>query len=526
MASIPDGTKRRKGLVQTSERTEAKVVAPVPVPEKLTEWAGRLGLELDEQQRRILEPGIRRGILNCCRKWGKSTMIALKAAHFAVERPGTTVLVVAPSARQSEELLAIAGGMLYELEIPAQRAKERVKLANGSRMVALPNQPRTIRGFSPELLVVDEAAYLPEEIWDAVFPMLNAAEGGGWLWLMSTPAQPTGFFHQIWTSKMTEWTRVKVTAEECPRISPEMVEEARRTFTPDRFAREYLGEFAQPPTAAFPELLVRSCLQEQLPEFFGSRMPWPLPAAPHRARPWAYVGLDLGKSQDPSALAVVEFAMEPTGTIDPASRAPLFRSTLTLRHLESPPLGTEYLTVAQRALDVTRHARVKGRCTLVPDVGGVGAPVLEVLRRTQLNERAPIVPVVITGGQQVVNNNGTYSVPRTVLMDRLEYLLRVKKLRLAAGPLTEQLVKELMLLEREVRESGHVAFRTPTSTAHDDLVMATALAVWQAWETHQRYLEAEGPVPLVGVCEMFDTLPAHPLTGGRLMPPGWWWRRG
>ena len=56
--------------------------------------------------------------------------------------------------------------------------------------------------------------------------------------------------------------------------------------------------------------------------------------------------------------------------------------------------------------------------------------------------------------------------------------------------------------------------------------MATALAVWQAWETHKRYLEAEGPVPLVGVCEMFDTLPAHPLTGGRLMPPGWWWRRG
>ena len=57
-------------------------------------------------------------------------MIALKAAHFAAHRPGTTVLVVAPSSRQSEELLGIA-------------------------------------------------AYLPEEMWETALPMLNAAEGGG-----------------------------------------------------------------------------------------------------------------------------------------------------------------------------------------------------------------------------------------------------------------------------------------------------------------------------------------------------------
>ena len=67
--------------------------------EGLAGWAAALGLALDEHQRAILNSNIRRGILNCCRKWRKSTMIALKAAHFAAHRPGTTVLVVAPSAR-------------------------------------------------------------------------------------------------------------------------------------------------------------------------------------------------------------------------------------------------------------------------------------------------------------------------------------------------------------------------------------------------------------------------------------------
>ena len=114
------------------------------------DWAASLGLELDEHQRAILDPSIRRGILNCCRKWGKSTMIALKAAHFAAHRPGTTVLVVAPSARQSEELLGIAARMLRDLEQAATYSQAKITLKNRSRILALPNQAKTIRGYSPE----------------------------------------------------------------------------------------------------------------------------------------------------------------------------------------------------------------------------------------------------------------------------------------------------------------------------------------------------------------------------------------
>ena len=397
------------GKPQTEVRPPQTEVRPAAV----TDWAVRLGLEIDEAQRAILDPSIRRGILNCCRKWGKSTMIALKAAHFAAHRAGTTVLVVAPSARQSEELLGIAARVLRDLQYQATYSQTKVTLANRSRIVALPSQTRTIRGYSPELLVVDEAAYLPDEMWETVFPMLNAAEGGGWLWLMSTPAEPGGFFHRVWSEERANpgWTRLKVTAHECPRIPAAMIAEAQRTFPADRFAREYLCEFAQPPTAAFPEEMVRTCVDPELPDFFTTALAYPLPAAPRRARPHAYVAQDVGQQVDPSAAAIVEYVTEPTHTIDPATRAPLFRCYLALRHLESPPLGTPYPEVAARARQLVLHPRLAGRCTYLVDAHGPGVAIVDALRVPYPKFGAPLIAMKATNGQTARQADGSYNVP-------------------------------------------------------------------------------------------------------------------
>lgn len=486
----------------------------------IAEWARLLGLVLDEHQLSILDPAIRRGILNCCRKWGKSTMIALKAAHFAAHRPGTTVLVVAPSSRQSEELLGIVARMLRDLGQPATYSQTKVTLKNRSRILALPNQAATIRGYSPELVVVDEAAYLPEAIWETVFPMLNAAEGGGWLWLMSTPAEPVGFFHRLWSHQSTGWTRLKVTAHDCPRIPASMIAEAKRSFPADRFAREYLCEFSQPATAVFPEEIVRACIDCDLPDFFTTPLEHPLPAAPRAARPHAYAGQDLGECLDRSALGIVEYVSEPTQTRDPATWAPLFQCSLVLRHLESPPLGTAYPEVARRAREVVRHPRMDGRCTLIVDAQGPGGGVLPMI---EPGLGAPLVKMKATNGQEAREGEKSLNVPKTALLDRLEYVLRTKKLRIAMGPLTEEFVRELTMLKKEYQTSGYVTYTTPI---HDDLVMAVAMAVWYAWEQHKPYLQMPGPVPIVSGAGMLESMPAHPLVGpvSPWRPPGDRWR--
>jgi phage terminase large subunit-like protein len=76
--------------------------------------ADPLGFTPDEQQARVLDVSIRRGILNCSRQWGKSTITAIKAVHWAYTRPGSNVLIASPSERQSGEFLekarAVCGG--------------------------------------------------------------------------------------------------------------------------------------------------------------------------------------------------------------------------------------------------------------------------------------------------------------------------------------------------------------------------------------------------------------------------------
>jgi hypothetical protein len=61
----------------------------------------RLKFEPDERQIEVLRSEAKRGILNCTRQWGKSTIAAAKAVHRAFTRPKSLVLVASPTDRQS-----------------------------------------------------------------------------------------------------------------------------------------------------------------------------------------------------------------------------------------------------------------------------------------------------------------------------------------------------------------------------------------------------------------------------------------
>jgi tRNA(Met) C34 N-acetyltransferase TmcA len=86
---------------------------------------------------------------------------ALKAAFPVWTHPNHTVLVGSPSARQSEELLFKAHGFLRKLEPRASKSQSQVTLPNRSRILALPNAPDNVRGYSADLVILDEAAPPP-----------------------------------------------------------------------------------------------------------------------------------------------------------------------------------------------------------------------------------------------------------------------------------------------------------------------------------------------------------------------------
>src|SRR5207253_10118520 len=64
----------------------------------------KLGFDPDEKQMAMLRGG-KRGILNCSRQWGKSTVAAAKAVHRAYSEPGSLTLLLTPSGRQSREFM-------------------------------------------------------------------------------------------------------------------------------------------------------------------------------------------------------------------------------------------------------------------------------------------------------------------------------------------------------------------------------------------------------------------------------------
>jgi hypothetical protein len=207
----------------------------------------------DPWQAKLLRSKAPQCILNCGRQVGKSTVVAALALHTCLYRPGGLVIVIAPSQRQSRELFIKIMGFLQSLE-PVEPTEEETKLSlqlqNGSRVVTLPgDNPRTVRGYSaPALIIEDEAAFVSDETYDALIPML-AASAGGRIVLMSTPYVAAGHFFQIWHGE-GEWQRFEHPTADCPRVSKEWLA-ARKREDPLRYAREYECQFGSPEDSLF-----------------------------------------------------------------------------------------------------------------------------------------------------------------------------------------------------------------------------------------------------------------------------------
>jgi hypothetical protein len=206
----------------------------------------RLAFHPDPDQARVLDPSVRRGILNCCRQWGKSTTVAVLAVWEAFYHPGSLTIVASPSARQSAEFVRKAAAFLRSLGIRPRRDGDNpisLALPNGSRIAGLPGNEDTIRCFSNvALLLIDEASRVPAELYQAVRPMVAANERAA-IWLMSTPNGRQGFFYDEWTAPDSDWIRIETPATRCPRIRPAFLEEERRHMTGQQFRQEYLCEF-------------------------------------------------------------------------------------------------------------------------------------------------------------------------------------------------------------------------------------------------------------------------------------------
>ena len=228
------------------------------------------GLEPDPWQCDALRSTSRRSLLNCCRQSGKSTITAALAVHTAVYAPGAPVLLLSPSLRQSQELFRKCLYVYRALGRPVPAESETaltLTLENGSRIVALPGKEGTIRGYSGvRLLAIDEASRVPDELYMAARPML--AVSGGRLVALSTPFGTRGWWYEAWRSDEA-WARIELPATDCPRISPEFLEEECRSMGAWWFDQEYGGRFLDAQDAVFRQADIEAALTGEVSPLFG-----------------------------------------------------------------------------------------------------------------------------------------------------------------------------------------------------------------------------------------------------------------
>jgi hypothetical protein len=213
-----------------------------------------LGLTPDEKQREVLDSLDPQVILNCSRQWGKSTVSSILALHTAMYNPESLTLIVSPSARQSGELVRKVAERLPAFGIkPRSDGLNPISLVfpNRSRIVGLPGDGATIRGFSgTKLLIVDEASQVTDELYRACRPFLAASKDGR-LVLVSTPFGSQGFFWDEW-ERGEGWLRISTPATECPRISAEFLAKEKHSMGETWFRQEYMCEFLESDNSYLP----------------------------------------------------------------------------------------------------------------------------------------------------------------------------------------------------------------------------------------------------------------------------------
>jgi len=339
------------------------------------------------------------------------------------------------------DAVSFATGREYRPEIQ----KSQLRFPNGARVLALPANPSTARGYSANL-VLDEFAFHenPEEIWRAVYPIIsNPLRGALKLRVISTPAGRNNKYFELW-DRAPGFSRHKTSVYDAVAGGLALnVDELRANLAdPEGWAQEFECQFMEHSSQVFPAELVAACEDASLdiharafgksgelaPEAFGGPL---------------FLGIDLGRKRDLTVAWTLQ--REVSGLL-------VTREILVLERMPFPE---------QEALLAPRVARA---AFVAIDATGVGGPVSEHLATTL--EESKLEAVTFTGDS------------KRELFERTKKTLQARGLRL---PADARLRDDLASVQRLVTPGGTIRYAAArTADGHADRATALALAVHAA----------------------------------------------
>lgn len=183
-----------------------------------------------------------------------------------------------------------------------------------------------------------------------------------------------------------------------------------------------------------------------------------------------FAGLDLGQAHQFTALAVLE-----KSSVCEAGKS-AWTTAYAVRHLERFAIATPYAEVFERLKALFAKPPLQ-RAPLIVDQTGVGRAVIDMLRKANVTK--PVLPVTITSA--AMDGHGGRQVPKQDLVATLQVLLQTRRIKVAESlPEAAVLVQELSNFQAKPAPLTADPLTAWREGAHDDLVLAVAVAAWWA----------------------------------------------
>lgn len=402
------------------------------------------------------------------RQMGKTAATAIKALWYAFTRPEAktarekvTIVIIAPSQRQSKIMYNqireyIHANPVLEASV-VKSTQETIELDNNSVIHNFPvgDSAEKVRGFSINLLIVDEAAYIKQRIYTAILPSLAGTNGS--LILIGTPATRTGLFYQsFYPGKggkalklqfSTHWYPysdaldvVRVDVKGVPlshkdgtpvtQLSKEWIEYQYETMNKAEFAQEFEARFVDESLGYFTREDIMANIEDYPMEFVND------------GESLYSMGVDFAKYHDSYVAVVVK--KQPDG---------IMRVVYTMEAKNRDYSETVPLTVK-----IAKRFRCK---YVFCDSTGVGEPNAEVIRK-ELQGVSLVESVNMSSLQKQID-----------MYANIQRMFGEGVLKIPAS--NREFISQLSLVMRTITPSGRIKIEAAEGQ-HDDFPDALALA--------------------------------------------------
>ena len=249
-----------------------------------------------EKIKQIETDGVKYIVLTTGRQYGKTLLAENLLLKWALENNNSNVMWISPVYSQARKVFndivnAIDASPILE---SANKSQFNIKLINGSNIFFRSGErPDSLRGYTLDYLIVDEAAYIRDDVWNNVLRPTILVRGKKCLFI-STPKGKNWFYGLAMRGQSgdnPQYIYLQGTSYETQYISAYEIDEEKRTLPEDIFRQEILGEFVDSGGEVFVDIDRYCVLNNYTDKKSGKKY---------------YAGVDFGRQNDYTALTIFD----------------------------------------------------------------------------------------------------------------------------------------------------------------------------------------------------------------------------